>query len=227
MAITRGVVTRTLKIDRVRENLHRLDKHTSSCVLAREVLVVLHGQRRFDAVQVQEFRSLIIQLRKRLQEAFHSVRNEWAFPKFHTVSAFVTQIPDRGVGSTYRGEAKHRYLKLHASFSSRRHEDTIGILRKLLAAEATGRSLSAPAQTPRSCRWHHRGGVARALTEQAVLEYLVEFSFIDHETDVTVLAAELYALFEQDHLLVDAYSTSHGAMIRAGKNLSSTVVNFL
>lgn len=61
---------------------------------------------------------MIVLLRHSLVKAFKSVRARWRFSKLHTMSAFITQLPDRGMGSTYCGEAKHPYLKQQASTPS-------------------------------------------------------------------------------------------------------------
>ena len=205
---------------------HReLAKIFQAVVLAREVLVVTHCQRRFGADQARQLRTLISQLRSGLMTAFKSVRDQWNFPKFHTMSAFVSQIQDRGIGSTYRGEAKHRYLKEHAAYTPRRQDNALSLLRQILKHEARARGKNAK-QPSKSAKLQSpvclcSGSVARALTEHCVLEYVQLYCNLrDGQTDLTALATDLYNLLAVDddstQTLVDACNLGD-SMVRAGQ----------
>ena len=207
-------------------HLHReLAKIFHVVVLAREVLVVTHCQRCFGAEQARQLRTLFSQLRSGLMTAFEPVRDRWNFPKFHTMSAFVSQIPDRGIGSTYRGEAKHRYLKEHAAYTPRRQDNSLSLLRQILKHEARVRGKDGT-QTSKRPKLNSlvclcNGSVARALTEHCVLDHAQLYCNLRGEqTDMTALATDLYNLLavDDDNLqtLVDACSLGD-SMVRAGQ----------
>lgn len=189
-------------------------------VLAREVLIVTHTPQRIGEAETTEIGSLILRLRQSLKKAFSPVRTRWKFPKFHTMSALSVQLPDRGVGDTARGEAKHKYLKEVARHTARRQNNVAPLLRMVLCREAQQRSQEPSIErATRRYRCVHTGSVARALTEQSLAKLLGRYGAFQHAGPVTIQAHELYSLFDPSHghVLVDGCSRTSGPIIRAGK----------
>jgi hypothetical protein len=198
--------------------------------LAREVLIVTHAKHHIRGTDVAELHVLIVRLRKLLKTTFMGVRDRWKFPKFHTMSAFITQIADRGVGSTYRGEATHRYLKQDARHTPRRQGNTEALLMKVLSREARRRADAEQLHgqldsSVAAVRCVHAGGVCRALTEQSLRDCLLQYIAPQHRSIAPTRAVELYPLFDSDCVFVDACSSPSGPVIRPGKNKAVAAVN--
>lgn len=74
------------------ESDNRLQRLLHAAVLARHVMVTLRVKRIFTRTDIQDLRRLTGELREALQGAFHYVRKSWQFPKFHTMTAFASQV---------------------------------------------------------------------------------------------------------------------------------------
>lgn len=181
--------------------------------LTREVVVELRFRRSYNDGEVEALRALTEELRRALQNAFSTVRGNWGFPKYHTMSAFAHTVRERGIGRCYRGEAGHRRKKELLKFTTRRGGN-LDFLRRVLEDEEQrcwSVQQTQSQATAAACRVRHRHGVSVAVTRQNFLQLCVRTAIVPGPCLQAHLLYDRHDWAAQGMHFVDEARTEHYA----------------
>lgn len=139
----------------------------------RELTIYLRTKVLLSDECVHHIKVLICKIRTHSPMVFGTVREKWNFPKSHTLSAFVRQIRENGIGRCHRGEAAHRYMKERVKYVNRRDDYAAHMLAKNMEMES--RNMRAVPRAPKAAQTYvkYEKGFPMSVTE-ARLQCIVQ-----------------------------------------------------